>query len=68
METLKFVIGQLQKKINLDSRYRDHALGGDYTGHRECHIKSDMLLVYKIENNNLVLVLVDIGSHSDLFD
>ncbi len=51
----------------LDSGFRDHALWGEYSGHRECHIQGDLLLVYKIEKNLLILLLADIGSHSYLF-
>ena len=52
----------------LDAKYEDHQLSGDMKDLRECHIRSDLLLIYKIEGNNLVLVLVNIGSHSDLFE
>ena len=52
----------------LDAKYEDHHLSGDMKDLRECHIRSDLLLIYKIEGNNLVLVLVNIGSHSDLFE
>ena len=51
----------------LDTKYRDHQLSSDMKDLRECHIRPDLLLIYKIENNNLVLVLINIGSHSDLF-
>ncbi len=51
----------------LPAKYRDHALQGDWKGYRECHIQGDLLLIYTIENDQLVLVLVDIGSHSQLF-
>ena len=46
---------------------RDHALTGDWVGHRECHILPDWLLVYRIENDVLVLTLARTGTHSDLF-
>ena len=52
----------------LPAHNRDHDLSGNWAGYRECHIKPDLLLIYKIENNNLVLVLINIGSHSDLFE
>jgi mRNA interferase YafQ len=45
----------------------DHALTGKWTGHRECHIKPDWLLIYRIESNDLILILTRTGSHSDLF-
>ncbi len=50
-----------------ERKHFDHALAGDYIGYRECHIKPDLLLIYKIEKNILVLILADIGSHSNLF-
>ena len=51
----------------LDQTYLDHALKGEWQGHRECHIRGDLLLVYQIIEDRLVLVLADIGSHSYLF-
>ena len=41
-------------------------LAGDYKGCRECHIEPDWLLVYQYINNDLVLLLVNTGSHSDI--
>lgn len=46
---------------------RDHALTGNWSGHRECHIQPDWLLVYRIEDDVLVLTLARTGTHSDLF-
>lgn len=51
----------------LPSIYRDHALVGEMAGYRECHIRGDVLLIYRIENDQMILVLVDIGTHSELF-
>ncbi len=51
----------------LPIKYRDHALKGKFEGYRECHIRGDILLVYRIEEDVLVLVLANIGSHSYLF-
>jgi len=51
----------------LPQKYRDHALTGNYDGHRECHITPDWLLIYKIENDMLLLSLTRTGTHSDLF-
>ncbi len=50
-----------------EAKYKDHALKGDYKGHRECHISPDWLLIYKIYEDVLILTLVETGSHSDLF-
>lgn len=66
-EILMKVIDVIASGSNLESHFKDHALKGEYEGFRECHIRSDLLLIYKIENRNFILVLVDIGSHSHLF-
>lgn len=47
--------------------YKDHGLNGELSKYRECHIKGDLLLIYKIKKENLILILIDIGSHSQLF-
>ena len=60
------VVYKLLNNIMLEEKYKDHTLKGKYESFRECHIKPDLLLIYKIENN--ILKLVDIGSHSELFD
>ena len=51
----------------LDSTNHDHALIGNWKGHRECHILPDWLLIYRIENDILVLTLSRTGTHSNLF-
>ena len=62
------VVDTLRQGKELDEKYRDHSLSGNFAGFRECHIKPDWLLVYLIENDILTLTLVDTGSHSDLFN
>lgn len=49
----------------LAAKHRDHALLGRWGHHRECHIRPDWLLIYKLEPGRLILVRT--GSHSDLF-
>ena len=51
----------------LPEKNKDHALSGDYSGYRECHITPDWLLIYEIENDELILYLTRTGTHSDLF-
>ncbi len=51
----------------LPPKYSDHPLIGNYVGYRECHIRPDWLLIYKINDEELLLVLTRTGSHSDLF-
>ena len=64
---LNKVIDVLCSRKKLDAIYQDHGLHGEYDGYRECHIQGDILLIYKIEGQKLVLVLFDIGTHSELF-
>ncbi len=64
---LKLVLDTLLAEKTLDKKYHDHALSCNYKNYRECHIKPDLLLIYKIEKTELVLYAVHIGSHSDLF-
>ena len=59
------VVAKLLNGFPLEKKYKDHPLKGEYKGFRECHLKADLLLVYKLEGD--VLKLVEIGSHSDLF-
>ena len=66
-EALKTVITTLAKGDTLDEQYKDHKLIGNYIGCRECHVKPDLLLIYKIDNNILELALVRTGNHSKLF-
>lgn len=61
------VIRLLVQPEPLPERYKDHDFIGDYAGYRECHITPDWLLVYKIRENELILVLSRTGTHSDLF-
>lgn len=61
------VVTMLRNREQLPSELCDHPLKGDYIGHRECHIMSDWLLVYKVEEDMLTLSLTRTGSHSDLF-
>jgi mRNA interferase YafQ len=64
---LEEVIDLLASGNKLPVGYKDHKLKGELSAYRECHIRGDLLLVYKIEKENLVLILVDINSHSKLF-
>ena len=64
---LTAVISALANGEALDPKFRDHTLIGDYNGFRECHIRPDWLLIYKIDNGQLLLFLARTGSHSDLF-
>lgn len=64
------VIEMLANKEVLDIKYKDHALidNKTYENCKECHITSDWLLVYKYQDDELILLLFATGSHSDLFN
>lgn len=61
------VLDRLRRGETLEAKYRDHALTGNYTGFRECHIQPDWLLIYMVNKTELILTASRTGSHSDLF-
>lgn len=67
MTLLKKIINKLAMGDPLPAANRDHALGGNMIGYRECHIQPDWLLLYIIDDDCLVLTLTRTGTHSDLF-
>ena len=67
IDLLDNIIRALSRGETLPVQNKDHELTGDWAGHRECHIQPDWLLVYRIEDDVLVLTLSRTGSHSDLF-
>lgn len=67
IELLEEVIAMLAMGETLPYKHKDHALTGNWVGHRECHILPDWLLIYRIEDEVLVLTLARTGTHSDLF-
>jgi mRNA interferase YafQ len=60
------VIELLANSKKLDTKYRDHSLLGEYRDCRECHIQPDWLLIYKLTENELILIRT--GTHTDLFE
>lgn len=66
-----YALQKIMKKIEyeeqLEPKLKDHALSGNWVGHRELHINPDWLLIYKIIPEKKLLIFVRIGSHSDLF-
>ena len=67
IDLLDDIIRKLSNGEQLSEKNKDHALTGNWVGHRECHIQPDWLLIYRVENDLLVLTLTRTGSHSDLF-
>ena len=61
------IINRIANNETLEAKHRDHALKGNYIGFRESHIQQDLLLVYQKQDDKLILYLLRIGSHSELF-
>jgi mRNA interferase YafQ len=59
------IISKLQRGEELEEKYSDHSLSGNWAGFRDCHIKPDLVLIYRIFNNSLQLARI--GSHNELF-
>jgi len=62
------VITLLSKGEPLPSKYSDHPLKGNLSGYRDCHIKDDWVLLYRYDNNDLILLLFQTGTHSDILE
>ena len=69
IDKLMAIITSLANKEKLDPKFRNHKLSNDgyFSDCYECHIEPDWLLVYKYFDDELVLLLVTTGNHSDLF-
>lgn len=69
VEKLKVVVSKLANGLKLEEKYKNHILTNSkhYKNCGECHIEPDWLLVYQYIDNELILILVTTGSHSELF-
>ena len=69
LEKLTKIVNKLANNEELDTKYKDHQLINNlrFKNCRECHIEPDWLLVYRKKNNDLILILIETGTHSDLF-
>lgn len=68
LQLLNEIVTKLQCGEPLPDKNKDHALTGNWVHHRECHIQPDWLLIYRVIENELILLLVRTGMHSDLFN
>lgn len=66
-ERLRVAISKLATGEALPANYHDHQLTGNLLSFRGCHLAPDILLIYQIDNDMLILSLVNIGSHQTLF-
>ena len=67
LDALDEILNKLIKQQELEPKYCDHPLTGEWKGSRECHIKPDVLLVYRVDEKAKLLILERIGSHAELF-
>ncbi len=65
LEKLKLIVGCLVAEEPLDPLHREHKLVGNRQGRRECHVESDWLLIYKVEERRIIFERT--GKHADLF-
>ena len=65
LEKIKAVIDLIVAEEPLPPKNRDHKLGGNWIGRRDCHIEPDWILIYKLTEDELLLERT--GTHSDLF-
>lgn len=68
LDILMKTMGIIVEEKNLPTKLKDHALSGDWLGHRELHLKPDWLLIYKLVLAYQKVIFVRTGTHSDLFD
>ena len=59
------VLGRLLTGATFEPRHRDHPLKGPWTGVRDCHVQPDLLLLYELRGN--LVILRRLGTHGDLF-
>lgn len=62
---LAALLADLSSDAPPEPRYRDHALTGDWKDHRDCHLKPDLVLIYR-KPDSRTLQLVRLGSHAEL--
>ena len=67
-DEIKTVMRRLAIGEQLEPKFRDHVLKGEYEGFGECHIRPDWLLIYLKEENKGIIIFVRTGTHADLFE
>ena len=67
LNELKTIIERLAAGETLEAKYHDHNLTGNYATFRECHIRPDWLLIYRVDDDTVEIIAQRTGTHSDLF-
>ncbi|GHU65758.1 hypothetical protein AGMMS49983_14040 [Clostridia bacterium] len=68
MQKLIAVMSDLENEIPLRPQLKDHPLQGEYLGSMECHIESDWLFIYVVDDDSGEVYFARTGTHSDLFE
>ena len=68
LEKLRDVFNSLINNVELDKKYNNHKLTGDLKGYCECHLAPDILLIYRINEDECFINIDRVGSHSKLFN
>ena len=70
IDKLTIIVNTIARGEKLEEKYHDHELTDSkrFKNCRECHIEPNWLLVYKINKNDLILFLIETGTHSELFN
>ena len=67
LDVLLKILHKLAKGEVLDRKHKMHKLKGNLAGIMECHVLPDWLLLWRQDNEQLILLLLDTGTHSDLY-
>lgn len=68
LSALQQIMKKIEHEEDLNPKLKDHPLIGNWKTHRELHIESDWLLIYKLVLEEKVVIFVRTGTHSDLFE
>lgn len=68
LKLLKEVMQNIAQQKHLAAKLRDHRLGHNWSNHRELHLQSDWLLIYKLMTEQNLVIFVRLGSHAELFN
>jgi mRNA interferase YafQ len=67
LDRLRDVLERIRTRVGLEPRHRDHALSGEWSGWRDCHVEGDWVLIYRVDDAAGEVLLGRTGTHSDLF-
>ena len=67
MSALQQIMKKIEYEETLNPKLKDHPLIGNWKAHRELHVESDWLLIYKLLSEEKVVIFVRTGTHADLF-